>query len=178
MSSEKLFVFDLGMEDALWSKTMFIMIAFIYGILGIMFTAKYLHISGNMNKIECDPNVMTFMWMFSWIFGKSSEENIQKCMIQNKSVIDDYIESQVNAKFKSPDFKNMQTDIVTMNKNIDDLQKNYDGVSNKASDLAVGIQKNIKYMKEGMQKIIAAAIVQSRISSGMMSVVSNLNKTK
>lgn len=178
MSSGKLFVFDLGVEDALWSKTMFVMIAFIYGILGIMFTAKYLRISDKMNTIECDPNLMTFMWMFSWIFGKKAEESIEKCMIRNKSVIDNYIESQVNAKFKSPDFKNMQTDIVNMNKNIDDLQKNYDSVSNKSSDLAVGIQKNIKYMKEGMQKMIAAAIVQSRISSGMMSVVSNLNTNK
>ena len=172
--SEKLFVFDLGIEDALWSKTMFVMIAFIYGILGIMFTAKYLRISDKMNTIECDPNLMTFMWMFSWIFGKSSEENIKKCMSnQTKKLVQSMqtpLISKMNGEKQAFDKK-----MEVYDSNLVKLQNSYDKSEGRVTNLAIAIQNNILAVKEGMQKIIAAAIVQSRMTKGAMSVVKTTN---
>lgn len=170
MSSEKLFVFNLGVEDALWSKTMFVFIAFTYAMLGIMFSAKYLRISGNMDKIECDPNVMTFMWMFSWIFGKSSEEQIKKCMNNQTDVLVKSIQtplvSKMNAEKQTFDKK-----MEIYDSNLTKLQRTYDKSEGRVTNLAIAIQNNILAIKEGMQKIIAAAIIQSRMTKGVISVV-------
>jgi hypothetical protein len=175
MSSEKLFVFNLGVEDALWSKTMFVFIAFTYAMIGIMFSAKYLHISGKMDKIECDPDLMTFMWMFSWIFGKSSEEQIKKCMNKQTDGLVKSIQtplvSKMNAEKEIFDKK-----MEVYDSNLIKLQRSYDKSEGRVTNLAIAIQNNVLAIKEGMQKIIAAAIIQSRMTKGAMSVVKT-NKT-
>jgi hypothetical protein len=172
--SEKLFVFDLGVEDALWSKTMYILIVFTYATLGIMFSAKHLNISGKMDKIECNPSFMTFMWMFSWIFGKSSEEQIQKCMSNQSKILVQNMQtpliSKINAEKTAFDKK-----MEVYDSNLVKLQNSYDKSEGRVTNLAIAIQNNILAIKEGMQKIIAAAIVQSRMTKGAMSVV-NQNK--
>jgi hypothetical protein len=173
--SEKLFVFDLGVEDALWSKTMYILIVFTYATLGIMFSAKYLHISGKMDKIECNPSFMTFMWMFSWIFGKSSEEQIQKCMNNQSKILVQNMQtpliSKINAEKTAFDKK-----MEVYDSNLMKLQRSYDKSEGRVTNLAIAIQNNILAIKEGMQKIIAAAIVQSRMTKGAISIVKT-NKT-
>jgi hypothetical protein len=175
MASRELFVFDLGVEDSLWSKTMYVLIAFTYAMLGIMFSAKYLHISGTMNKIECDPNVMTFVWMFSWIFGKSSEEVIEKCMNTQTQMLVSNIQtplvSKMNAEKQLFDKK-----MEIYDSNLTKLQRSYDKSEGRVTNLAIAIQNNILAIKEGMQKIIAAAIVQSRMTKGAISIVKT-NKT-
>ena len=77
--SDRLFVFNLGVEDSMWSTSMYILIAFIYIMLGINFTSKYLRINGKLQDMECDPSILTFIWMFSWILGKESEKRVKKC---------------------------------------------------------------------------------------------------
>ena len=172
--SEKLFVFDLGVEDALWSKTMYILIVFTYATLGIMFSAKHLNISGKMDKIECNPSFMTFMWMFSWIFGKSSEEQIQKCMSNQSKILVQNMQtpliSKINAEKTAFDKK-----MEVYDSNLVKLQNSYDKSEGRVTNLAIAIQNNILAIKEGMQKIIAAAIVQSRMTKGAMSVVKTTN---
>jgi hypothetical protein len=172
--SRELFVFDLGVEDALWSKTMYILIVFTYATLGIMFSAKHLNISGKMDKIECNPSFMTFMWMFSWIFGKSSEEQIQKCMSNQSKILVQNMQtpliSKINAEKTAFDKK-----MEVYDSNLVKLQNSYDKSEGRVTNLAIAIQNNILAIKEGMQKIIAAAIVQSRMTKGAMSVVKTTN---
>jgi len=170
MSSEKLFVFDLGIEDALWSKTMYILIVFTYATLGIMFSAKYLHISGEMDKIECDPNFMTFMWMFSWIFGKSAEENIKKCMSHNDKMLVNAIQNPLIDRMNN-EKQYFDQKMKVYDSNLIKMQRSYDKSDGRVTNLAIAIQNNILAIKEGMQKIIAAAIVQSRMTKGAISVV-------
>ena len=179
--SRELFVFDLGVEDALWSKTMYIFVVFTYATLGIMFSAKHLHISGKMDKIECNPSFMTFAWMFSWIFGKSSEEQIKKCMSNESKMLVQSMQtpliSKMNAEKQLFDKK-----MEVYDSNLVKLQSSYDKSEGRVTNLAIAIQNNILAIKEGMQKIIAAAIVQSRMTKGAMSVVkqtkSNLDLLK
>ena len=175
--SEKLFVFDLGVEDSLWTKTMYIFVVFTYATLGIMFSAKHLHISGKMDKIECNPSFMTFAWMFSWIFGKSSEEQIKKCMSNESKMLVQSMQtpliSKMNAEKQLFD-KKMEvydSNLVKLQSNLVKLQSSYDKSEGRVTNLAIAIQNNILAIKEGMQKIIAAAIVQSRMTKGAMSVV-------
>ena len=168
--SKELFVFDLGVEDALWSKTIYIFIVFTYATLGIMFSAKHLNISGKMDKIECNPSFMTFMWMFSWIFGKSSEEQIKKCMSNQSKMLVQSMQtpliSKINAEKTAFDKK-----MEVYDSNLVKLQRSYDKSEGRVTNLAIAIQNNILAIKEGMQKILAAAIVQSRMTKGAMSVV-------
>ena len=96
--SDRLFVFNLGVEDSMWSTSMYISIAFIYIMLGINFTSKYLRINGKIQDMECDPNVLTFVWMFSWILGKSAEKRVKKCMIQEKQTLAHHIQNPVVQK--------------------------------------------------------------------------------
>lgn len=179
--SEKLFVFDLGVEDSLWTKTMYIFVVFTYATLGIMFSAKYLHISGKMDKIECNPSFMTFMWMFSWIFGKSSEEQIQKCMSNQSKILVQSMQTPLISKINSEKIA-FDKKMEVYDSNLVKLQNSYDKSEGRVTNLAIAIQNNILAIKEGMQKIIAAAIVQSRMTKGAMSVVkttkTNLDELK
>jgi hypothetical protein len=179
--SRELFVFDLGVEDALWSKTMYILMVFIYSSLGIMFSAKYLNISDKMDKIECDPSFMTFVWMFSWIFGKSSEKNIKKCMRKQSKILLQTMQTPLISKMNG-EKQAFDAKIDNYDKNFVKLQRIYDKSEVQVTNLAIAIQNNILAIKEGMQKIIAAAIVQSRMTKGAMSVVkttkSNLDNLK
>jgi hypothetical protein len=168
--SRELFVFDLGIEDALWSKTMYIFVAFAYVMMAIMFSAKYLHISGEMDKIECDPNFMTFMWMFSWIFGKSAEENIKKCMSHNDKMLVNAIQNPLIDRMNN-EKQYFDQKMKVYDSNLIKMQRSYDKSDGRVTNLAIAIQNNILAIKEGMQKIIASAIVQSRMTKGAISVV-------
>lgn len=170
--SEKLFIFNLGIEDSMWSTSMYISMAFIYVMLGITFTSKYLNIDTKSgNKIdECDPNLLTFVWMFSWILGKSSENRVKKCMLQGKQNLAHHIQNPVVQKINDAKYV-LDSRMTEVNNNMDRLQDAYNKSEGKVNNLAVAIQNNILSIKEGMQKVIAAIVIQSHISDGNLTVV-------
>ncbi len=163
--SDKLFVFNLGIEDSLWSSSMYIMIAFVYVILGITFSSKYLN-----RELECDPNLLTFLWMFSWIFGNDAKNRVDKCMTKDKQTLAHYIQNPVVQKVNDAKYvldKNMNE----INANMDRLQNAYNKSEGKTNNLAIAIQNNILAVKEGMQKIIASLIIQRHMQDGNLTVV-------
>jgi hypothetical protein len=168
--SDKLFVFNLNIEDALWSKTMYISIAFIYVMIGITFSAKYLRINNELEEIECQPDFLTFLWMFSWIFGKSSEETVQKCMFKGEQKLIQHIQSPVIQKINDAK-QRLDTKMEEIDLNMDRLQDAYDKSEGKVNNLAIAIQNNILAVKEGMQKIIAALVIQKHMNDGSLAVV-------
>jgi hypothetical protein len=55
--------------------------------------------------------------------------------------------------------------------NSDQLQKEYDKSEGKVNNLAIAIQNNILAVKEGMQKIIGALVINNYIQDGGLRVV-------
>jgi archaellum component FlaC len=168
--SDRLFVFNLGIEDSLWSTSMYISIVFIYVMLGINFASKYLQIDGNSENMECDPNLLTFLWMFSWIFGKESERRVQKCVLQGKQKLAHHIQNPVVQKINDAKYV-LDDNMNKVNANMDRLQDAYNKSEGKVNNLAVAIQNNILAIKEGMQKVIAGMMVQKHINDGNLTVV-------
>ena len=168
--SDRLFVFNLGVEDSMWSTSMYISIAFIYIMFGINFTSKYLRINGKIQDKECDPNVLTFVWMFSWILGKSAERRVKKCMIQEKQTLAHHIQNPVVQKINDAKYV-LDENMRKVNANMDQLQDAYNKSEGKVNNLAIGIQNNILAIKEGMQKVVAGMMVQKHINDGNLTVV-------
>lgn len=168
--SDRLFVFNLGVEDSIWSTSMYISIVFIYVMIGINFTSKYLKINGKIQDLECDPNILTFMWMFSWILGKSAEKRVQKCMVQEKQTLAHHIQNPVVQKINDAKYV-LDENMRKVNANMDKLQDAYNKSEGKVNNLAIAIQKNILLIKEGMQKVVAGMMVQKHINDGNLTVV-------
>jgi hypothetical protein len=93
--------------------------------------------------------------------------NQSKILVQNMQTP---LISKINAEKTAFDKK-----MEVYDSNLVKLQNSYDKSEGRVTNLAIAIQNNILAIKEGMQKIIAAAIVQSRMTKGAMSVV-NQNK--
>lgn len=163
--SDKLFVFNLGVEDARWSTTMYISFAFIYIMFGISFASKYLK-----DKDTCDPTIMTFVWMFSWILGKQSEEKVQKCLSKDKYKVAHFMQNPIVQKLNDAKH-NFNVTMNAIKNNSDQLQKEYDKSEGKVNNLAIAIQNNILAVKEGMQKIIGALVINNYIQDGGLRVV-------
>lgn len=168
--SEKLFVFNLGIEDSLWSSSLYISIAFIYVMIGINFASKYLRINDESPDLECDPNILTFIWMFSWILGKESETRVQKCMMQGKQKLAHHIQNPVVQKINDAKYV-LDENMNRINANMDRLQDAYNKSEGKTNNLAIAIQNNILAVKEGLQKIIASLVIQQHMHDGNLTVV-------
>jgi hypothetical protein len=165
--SDRLFVFNLGVEDARWSSTMYIFLAFIYVMSGITFASKYLK-----DKDTCDPTIMTFVWMFSWILGKQSEEKIQKCISKDKYKVAHFIQNPIVQKLNDAQ-QSFNAQMAVIKNNTDQLQKEYDKSEGKVDNLAIAIQKNILAIKSGMQKVVSSIMVNNYIRDGALTVVKN-----
>jgi len=168
--SDKLFVFNLEIEDSLWSSSMYILLAFIYVMFGINFASKYLKINNNSPTIECDPNLLTFMWMFSWILGKDAETRVEKCMSREKYKLAHHIQNPVVQKINDAKYV-LDENMSKVNANMDRLQEAYNKSEGKMNNLAIAIQNNILAVKEGMQKIIASLVIQRHLQDGNLTVV-------
>ena len=162
-------MFDLEIDDSLWSTTIYIMIAFTYIMVGLTFTSKYLNVGGgNMN--ECEPTVVTFMWMFSWILGKQAEKRVKNCVFKDKYELAHYIQNPVVQKINDAKIK-LDSKMATVDANMNRLQNAYNKSEGKVNNLAIAIENNILAVKEGMQKIIAAMVIQRHVSDGNLAVV-------
>ena len=165
--SDRLFVFNLGVEDARWSSTMYIFLAFVYVMSGITFASKYLK-----DKDTCDPTIMTFVWMFSWILGKQSDDKIQKCISKDKYKVAHFIQNPVVQKLNDAQ-QNFNAQMAVIKNNTDQLQKEYDKSEGKVDNLAIAIQKNILAIKAGMKKVVSSIMVNNYIRDGALAVVKN-----
>jgi hypothetical protein len=165
--SDKLFVFNLGIEDARWSTTFYIFLAFVYVMSGISFTSKYLK-----DKDTCDPTIMTFVWMFSWILGKQSKEKVQKCLSKDKYKVAHFIQNPVVQKINDAQ-RSFDSQMAVIKNNTDQLQKEYDKSEGKVDNLANAIQKNILAIRAGMQKVINSIMVNNHIRDGALTVIKN-----
>jgi hypothetical protein len=162
-------MFDLEIDDSLWSTTIYIMIAFTYIMVGITFTSKYLNVSGG-NLNECEPTVVTFMWMFSWILGKQAEEKVKNCVFKDKYELAHYIQNPVVQKINDEKIR-LEANMASVNTNMNRLQDAYNKSEGKVNNLAIAIENNVLAVKEGMQKIIAALVLQRHMSDGNLTVV-------
>lgn len=162
-------MFDLEIDDSLWSTTIYIMIAFTYIMVGMTFTSKYLNVAGGYVN-ECEPSIVTFMWMFSWILGKQSEEKVKKCVFKGKYELAHYIQNPVVQKINDEKIK-LDANMASVNANMNRLQDAYNKSEGKVNNLAIAIENNVLAVKEGMQKIIAALVIQGHMNDGNLTVV-------
>lgn len=165
----ELYYMDLDISDSLWSNTMYVFLLFVYIMLGITFSAKYLN-----TEQSCSTDALTFMWMFSWIFGKRAADEVDKCIVrENKNIIDS-IQGPIKQDFNDLRRK-METNMDKIDGDMSKLQTAYLQSEGKVNNLAIAIQNNILAIKEGMSKILAAFIVQKHMNNGTLAVVKSDN---
>lgn len=168
-----LYLFNLDIEDDLWSKTIMILFIFIYILLGYFYASKFLRI-GEGDPVYCNPDSMTFMWLYAWIFGKKSEQEIQKCLLKDNANIVNQIQNPLKVEI---DQKKQQIDneLAIMQTNYKKMEKEYNQSETKVNNLAVALQDKVLAIRESIQKIMAAIVVRGHMNDGALKVVKQLS---
>ncbi len=168
-----MYVFNLDIQDDLWTSTIYIMVLFVYVMFGIYYSSVFLRINTG-NVLYCNPDSLTFMWMYAWIFGKKSEEEINKCLMQdNKDSIYD-IQNPIKVELNSLK-KQIDTSMNELQKNYDMMANEYNQSESKVNNLAIALQNNVLKIKESLQKIIAAMIIRGHMNDGALKVVKQIS---
>lgn len=167
------FVFDLAIQDSLWSKTVFIMAISAYIGLGYFVSSKFLRLSDSENTF-CNPDSITFMWMYAWLFGKSAKDEINKCLKKDNNVvvrtIQDPLVQLINEKKTEMDAK-----MKVLDSNYAILENAYNKSEGKTNNLAIALENNILAVKEAIQKIVAAFVIRNHMNDGAIAVNKKLS---
>jgi hypothetical protein len=168
------YVFNLDIQDEPWSNTIIVMSLFVYVLFGMYYASIFMRLNTG-NILYCNPSSLTFMWMYAWLFGKNSEKEINKCLMQdNKDAIYD-IQNPIKVELDTYK-KQIDASMNVLRQNYNVMEQEYSNSESKVNNLAVALQTNVLKIKEALQKVIAAMIIRGHMNDGALKVVKQISK--
>ena len=152
-----IYSFGLEIEDALWSKTIYVFLFLIYALFGLNYMSKVL-----IDKNKLLPEDVGFAWMYSWLLPAT--------IIDTKLANENVIQAPVVQKFNDAS-RDFQKKMETIDAKVKQLDEEYNTQNDKNKSLAVGIQNSLLSMQEGLYKIAAAVVAQKYMQDGVYTVV-------
>lgn len=162
------YIFDLTVKDNLWKDPIIFTTLFSIMMISIASIGNFFEVKNNWSRMRCRPEVMPF----AWIYGEDQHNNMEYCL-ENAGLQVKQSDIVAPTMTKINNINNTITKKVQDTQNIlSTLTKKIETAdlsnTNQNKNLAVSIQKNILFLKEGMQKALAQLVLQKNMNNGVL----------
>lgn len=162
------YIFDLTVKDNLWKDSIFFITLFSISLILITGLGKYLEVRNNWDRMRCRPEVMQYAWMY----GKNTADNMEYCLenagkqVKQSNIVNP-LTVLINDKIKKvgDEVSKINGTLNVLDNNIKKAETN---INKENTIKATAIQTNILALKEGLQKVIAGAVIQQNLSNGIL----------